>query len=408
MSEYTEVERVRVYCGETDRHDGRPIYELLVEEARKQGAAGATVLRGVLGFGADSLIHTSKILRLSEDLPMIVEIVDRPERISAILPHLEPLVSRGLITRERLTARFHCPILVRDVMAVDVATVGPDAPLPEVVRLLLTRGVKAVPVVAADGAVLGVITGGDLLTRGGMHTRLSLQERLPAEEQEGELSRLAGQTARDVMTSPAVTVRDRMSLQAAAKLMSKKGLKRLPVLSEAGRLIGIVTRADILRAAAEVAPAAESLPRFTAGLFQSARDVMFKAVPTARQGDPLPDVVRKLVNSPLRRVVVVDEEGRVLGLVLDSDLLDRCGPSQKSGLIQALFSRRKTTDACPLGTAGEVMQKDVYTTLEDAPLMAVLQKMVATQVKRLVVVDDDNHLLGIVDRDALLRVIAEA
>jgi PII-like signaling protein len=284
MSEYTEVERVRVYCGETDRHDGRPIYELLVEEARKQGAAGSTVLRGVLGFGADSLIHTSKILRLSEDLPMIVEIVDRPERISAILPHLEPLVSRGLITRERLTARFHCPILVRDVMAVDVATVGPDAPLPEVVRLLLTRGVKAVPVVAADGAVLGLITGGDLLARGGMHTRLSLQERLPAEEQEGELSRLAGQTARDVMTSPAVTVRARTRLPAAAKRMSKKGLTRLPVLSGRApppRLLGAcrgTTSAAAADGGARRPP--ESLPPLYGRPCPSRPGRIFKAVPT--------------------------------------------------------------------------------------------------------------------------------
>lgn len=97
-----EAELLRVFVGETDRHAGRPLYEVIVEEARKAGLAGATVLRGVLGFGAASRIHTAKILRLSEDLPMVVEIVDKPDRIAAFLPTLDGLLQEGLITLERV------------------------------------------------------------------------------------------------------------------------------------------------------------------------------------------------------------------------------------------------------------------------------------------------------------------
>ena len=124
MAEFTEVEVLRVYCGESDRADGRPVYEVVVEEARRHGAAGATVLRGVLGFGAGSLVHTAKILRLSEDLPMVVEIVDRPERVEALLPRIQAVTKGGLITRQRLSAHFHCPVRVRDVMAADTRGVG--------------------------------------------------------------------------------------------------------------------------------------------------------------------------------------------------------------------------------------------------------------------------------------------
>ena len=73
MAEFTEVELLRIYCGESDRIDGRPAHEMLVDIARRHGAAGATVLRGVLGFGAGSLVHTAKLLRLSEDLPLVVD-----------------------------------------------------------------------------------------------------------------------------------------------------------------------------------------------------------------------------------------------------------------------------------------------------------------------------------------------
>ncbi len=406
MSEYAEVELARVYCGESDRADGRPVHEVIVELARRHGAAGATVFRGVLGFGADSLIHTAKILRLSEDLPMVVEIVDRPERLDALLPRIEAVLKGGLVTRQRLSARFHCPVRVRDVMSVNVATVAPTTPLPAVVDLLLSRNVKAVPVTDAAGKVLGIVTGGDLLARAGMEARLSLLGMLPEETREDERSRLAGRTAAEIMSSPVVTIGERASLREAAQVMTKKGLKRLPVVGGDKTVIGIVSRADILRAAAEAAPAAQALPRFTADLFQQARDVMFTDVPTASPETPLPDVVARLVASPLRRVVVVDETKKVLGIVLDGDLLARCGPAHRPGLVKILLSFAREPEACPGGTAGEVMQRDVYAVPEDTPLMEVLQKMLSTRAKRLVVTDDAGRLLGMVDREALLRVIA--
>jgi uncharacterized protein len=98
-----EAELLRIFIGESDKYHGRPLYQVIVEEARRKGLAGATVLRGTLGFGASSLIHTAKILRLSEDLPMVIEIVDKPERIAEFLPDLDILITEGLVTLERVT-----------------------------------------------------------------------------------------------------------------------------------------------------------------------------------------------------------------------------------------------------------------------------------------------------------------
>jgi PII-like signaling protein len=95
-------ELIRIFIGESDRYGGRPLYEIIVEAARNAGLAGATVLRGVSGFGATSRIHTSKILRLSEDLPIVIEIVDAVEKIEAFLPELQKLVKGGLITIEKV------------------------------------------------------------------------------------------------------------------------------------------------------------------------------------------------------------------------------------------------------------------------------------------------------------------
>ncbi len=98
----SEAELLRIFIGESDKHHGRPLYEVLVEKARHLGLAGATVLRGTLGFGASSRIHTAKILRLSEDLPMVVEIVDAPEKIESFLPELDEMIGEGLVTLERV------------------------------------------------------------------------------------------------------------------------------------------------------------------------------------------------------------------------------------------------------------------------------------------------------------------
>ena len=92
--------RLRIYVGETDRWHGRPLYDALVIRAREMGLAGATVLRGVEGYGARSRLHTAKVLRLSENLPMIVEIVDREDRVRAFMTACDEMITDGLVTAD--------------------------------------------------------------------------------------------------------------------------------------------------------------------------------------------------------------------------------------------------------------------------------------------------------------------
>jgi PII-like signaling protein len=102
-----EGQLLRIFIGEADRWEGRPLYEAIVGEARERGLAGATVFRGFEGFGARSRVHTTRILRLSEDLPVVVEIVDTPEKIQAFLPRLDEMVKEGLATVEEATVIFY-------------------------------------------------------------------------------------------------------------------------------------------------------------------------------------------------------------------------------------------------------------------------------------------------------------
>lgn len=93
---------LRIFIGESDRYGHRPLYEEIVLKAREAGLAGATVLRGVMGFGRNSILHTAKILRLSEDLPMVVEIVDSLEKVKAFMPQLDEMIKDGLVTLEEV------------------------------------------------------------------------------------------------------------------------------------------------------------------------------------------------------------------------------------------------------------------------------------------------------------------
>jgi hypothetical protein len=97
-----EGKLVRVFIGESDTWHGKPLYQAIVERVREEGLAGATVLRGIEGFGADSRLHTSRILRLSEDLPVVIEIVDTEEQIARVLPLLDEMVGEGMVTLERV------------------------------------------------------------------------------------------------------------------------------------------------------------------------------------------------------------------------------------------------------------------------------------------------------------------
>src|SRR5437867_5594523 len=100
---------MRIFIGESDKYHGKPLYQALLEKFREKGLAGATVIRGVAGFGASSVVHTEKVLRLSLDLPLIIEVVETEEAIQGILPDLDDMIGGGLITLERAQVILYRP-----------------------------------------------------------------------------------------------------------------------------------------------------------------------------------------------------------------------------------------------------------------------------------------------------------
>jgi CBS domain-containing protein/nucleotide-binding universal stress UspA family protein len=309
-----------------------------------------------------------------------------------------------------LVARVRLPsVKVKDAMTKEVTIITPSTPLSQVVELLITKGLKATPVVE-NGKVVGIITGGDLLTRADMGLRISLQRTLSPHIFSEQIQKLAeeGKTAKDIMTSPVVSIREDEHVTKAASLMSEKNIKRLPVLNNLGELVGIISRLDILALVASSGPSSELFPSITGESARAAGDIMFRDVPTVDPDSALGEVINKILSTPLRRVIVIDEGRHVLGIIVDTDLV-KSGPYEKAVGLLNIFSRFSHNPNALLNyteKASDVMSKEVYSVQPDTSLGDVIRLMINKRIKRLVVTDEEKRVVGMISRESILRVMA--
>jgi CBS-domain-containing membrane protein/PII-like signaling protein len=407
-----DAQLLTIFIGESDKWRGRPLYSAIIDLLRAEGIAGATVVRGVAGFGAHSHIHTASILRLSEDLPLCIQVVDKPDRIAHAIDLVSPMVSEGLVTVEDLhvvkyTHRYLNPLpadkYVEEVMTREVVTLSPDMSVAEAWQKMLETLLKALPVVDKDGAVLGMLTDGDLLERAGLQQRLSVAEKLDGATLKAEIARLVTfpLTVSDVMSKPAITVRAKDSLGLAAARMAKEGVKRLPVLDEKSRLVGVLSRVDVLRLVTEKEARKLTAPL---GAAISVRDVMSPSIPVVQEKDDLATIVDTMLEGGSHRVIVVNGKGHAVGLISDSDLVARIQPTEQPDVLAALQGKGKAPSSKV--TAGVLMSPGVLIARPETPLVEAVKMMMSPKRKWLVVVDEKNHPIGLVDRHILLRAMS--
>lgn len=435
---------LKIFLDESCTYKGRPTYEVLLEMLNKENCAGATVSRAFSGFGGNRLIHTDRLVDMLPQLPLIIEVVDSAEQLARIRPKLEEIIEEGLIIVQDVEIwkySYHSKlrevpsrVAVSEVMTKAAVSVNPQTPLVEVVRLLLDQDYfKALPVIDANRIVVGIITDGDLLNRGDVPHRLGVLETLDRENLHRLMEDLhhSPKKAEDVMTAPAVTVRLESSVREAAKMMVARNLKRMPVVDAEGRLVGMLGRLDVLKLVATNPPARQrgsGWNRFGTGtgeqgnhpVYRVAQDVMVSEVPTALPNTPVSDLLDRLLRSQLRRLVVVDEEKRILGVVTDADLVARVSANHKPGILAALGQSLGLRHTPSLNenqgevtrrsarTAGELMSRKVVTVGPEVSLDEVVKLMVAHRVKFLPVVDAQGKVLGVVLRRDVLRAVAES
>lgn len=413
MSQHARGKRVQVFFGEADRIGRKPAYEALLEYLRREGAAGATITRGMAGFGAASRIKTAAVLRLSVDLPMVLTWLDSPARVDRLLPGLQALVPSGITTVEevevvgyglRQLGQLRFDLAVGDVMTRPAVTVGPTASLGEAVAALLDRPYRALPVVDEAGRLVGVVSNQDMTMRGGLAARVELLQAMTPEARARLLATLdPTRTVADVMSREPISVGEEQTLAEASRLMSERRLKRLPVLDRSGRLAGIISRADVLRAVADSFPRAGEVPEDHPGA-RTVGELMRPDVPRVSADADLPTTVDEVASTRLNRAVVVDQDERVLGVLSDADVLRAVDPEVGGPVLGALMRGVGRPTGTPRRAAdllsSPALTVDAHTSLGEAARL-----MTSERRKVLVVVDADGRLAGIVDRADLLHAI---
>ena len=419
------AKQLTIFMGETDSYQHQALYMAIVQMLRREGCSGVTVIRGVAGFGASSLIHTAGILRLSMDLPIVLTVVDRPVRIDRILGPLQEMAPGALITVQEVeVAQSGAPFKeglpdakVSEVMRREVATVHPDSPVTQVVELLLDKDFTAVPVVDDQGKVVGMVSDSDLLTRGGMNVTISLKKATDLDFVRELHESLGGANHKvsEVMTRDVVTIAPDAILGRAARLMVEKHLKRLPVVDSEGKLVGILGRLDILNTIAAV-----HLPQWhpeahTVGGQATVAEVMTRDVPAVHESASIAEIFDLLVSSSHKRVVVVDDKRHVVGIIADSDLISKVSRESWPGVLEVLISKvplgriseeaRKHVQKLRARSAKELMTRDVITVRQKMPVASALALSAEKRVKRLPVVDAEGELVGIVGRTEMMRAL---
>lgn len=416
------AQQLWIYVGEKDRWQGKPLYLAILEALQRQGCAGATVFRGLAGFGANSLIHTVLLLELSTDLPIVITLVDRQDRIQRLLPEISGMVQEGMITltpvevvkyTHRVPGPFPPGLTVSEVMTREVVAAAPGMPAADVLNLILEHDLRALPVVDPSGRILGSISETELITSAGLELPAPLQFEIAAlglAPPEPE----AGKTAAQVMKPGMATVAPKATVAEAAALMADGNLKRLGVVDGSGRLVGIVSRSDILKTVAEALTAAAASSRPKVDMSAKVQDAMQPGGASVGLDAPLSEVLDQILMSRSRHVIVTDRDGRVAGVITEGDVLRRAGKPVRPEVLRAVGSWLKggriakgLALAARGKVASEVMSRDPLLVQRGAPVLDALRLMMERTIKVLPVVDEEGRFVGTLTRSSLLSALAQ-
>ncbi len=414
---------IEIFTSEGARHQGKPVAEAVIGHIRsKKVAARCLVTRGIGGCYESGEIVSSKILDLSHNMPLKIEIVMPAAELHYVLPGVEDIVTDGIVVVEEMEIRSHRTskrllprhLLVRDAMTPSPVSVPAETFVSEAVRTLLSADFNALPVVDQDHRPIGIVTQGDLIQRAGMPVRLGLIQSFGEQRMDDWLNTVSGMLVSEVMTYPVTTIAwDRPLTEAVDSMLSKK-LKRLPVVDDDGKLAGMIARLDVFRVITSESPDWEALARQNIALFDArfVRDVMRRDVHAVQADTPVEEVLKVIDTNDIQRVVVLDDRGKLLGIISDRDLLAEFS-EHRGGLWDLLLSKvtfgetaqlhKEVRERARARKASDVMKSELVTVREDTAIEEAVRLMVAHQFKRLPVVDDEGRFRGMVSRDSILR-----
>jgi CBS domain-containing protein len=415
MLDYTAIE---IFTSEEARMDKKPLADAVPQYVRDlKIAARCIVTRGIAGCYESGEITTGRLEVLSFNLPIRIYILVPAAESERVLNGLSGRIRDGIVAVHHLNvvshhvhnAFFPRQLLVRDVMTSAVRSVSLSSPLSEAAKLLLSSVFSGLPVVDDKNRPVGVITQGDLIEKGGLPLRLGLLAEFDSGQVETILEKMASKKASEAMTASPVVIRADRLLMEAVDTMLGKGVKRLPVVDPDGRLVGMLSRLDIFRTVMREAPDWNSFraQKIEVGQLKRVKDILRRDAYSVSPQTAVNKVMRMIDRNDIQRVAVVDEDGKLLGLISDRDLL-RYFKQEKSG-FQVLLDRIKrpfkpgSPEGADEASAANVMNADLITVHEDMRIEEALGLMTEKALKRLPVIDHEGRFKGMISRDSLLR-----
>ncbi len=440
-----KAQMLTLYIGESDQWYGSSLYVAIIQVLREQGGAGATVTRAIAGYGAGSRFHEQKGFHWSSDTPLIISVVDQPARLQRLIPRLQEMMNGGVMTLHDVDVLKYTharrqgisgKLPVRQVMETNVTVVHPETAVSTVVNLLLAAPFRVLPVVDEQQKIQGILSTGDLINadllpmRRGLVRAASELGHSMAEAMAHALERVQSSmlTAQDIMNRQVRTIGPDQSIQEAARILIETQLRNLPVADTNGILLGMVTRADLLQAirtsplmSSDTSSATQPLQKThpLSGLSPQQQPVTTytnRDVVTVEERTPFAEVIDALVTSPLKRVLVIDAERHIKGIISDVDVLVGIEENARPGFLAVLNDwARGRPSHLPTGAlrsssgkarmAADVMNRNVVTIADTSTVQEAVERMMAARRKVLPVIDREERLVGTVGRFDVLRVL---
>jgi CBS domain-containing protein len=408
------IQRVRIYLNERDIQEGQSLYIAVLERLRREGATGATALRGAAGFGPGHRSRAAGPISVSETHPIVIEWVDRVERIARVLPLLDDLLAEALVTVEELLAyrarlRSSGPFggqVVGEVMRNDLVALAPSTPVRDAVQLMLDREQDVLPVVDDQQHPLAMITSADLELRAGLALPLRVARVLTPAERADLLATLGGMPLGELVIDEPRTAYIQSGIPQVVGTLIEWGLEALPVIDRDARLVGVIGAEQALQSVINAQAPADGAVR-DAEPPPPVRLLMQTSVPTIPAAAPCARALQMVLAAPEHFLVVVDH-GVPVGTIDDASVLRVLENPLRQDWLQAL---REPASARLEGAPAAMTAADLATPPPTIAELATQHQAIASMIKhnhtRLVVVDNDRRLVGLIGRRAILRSLVQ-
>ncbi len=418
---------IKVFTNENAKWQGKPVGQAMVEYLKSlKIPVRCIVTKGMAGYYEDGEIAMHSLLKYNLNLPIQIEVILPARWAQAVLPTIAGMVVDGIIAVEKLTVYQYKvsehlipdQILVKDVMTAKAESVGQTMPVEDVIRKMLSKSLKSVPVVDNSGHPVGMITQENLSNHPYLPLRLGLLARLEPKKVEAYLDKLPLYTAGEIMSYPVITVRESQTIAETVELMLRYNLKRLPVVNDQGRLSGVIARIDIFRIMNKQADRWQTLQKqqISLGNQKLVRAIHQRENDAVSPETSLGEVIAMMDRREMQRVAVVDQQNRLVGIISDYDLLPVLSCPIGDSDQESISPRALLTKGCQFPesiqrmgakTVADLMNKQVIAVQEEDLVETALQLMTEKGLKRLPVTDAAGIFHGMITRDDLLRVIAE-